>query len=884
VIGRTVGQYTIVARLGEGATGEVYQAEHSTLHHLVAIKILRPEFMAGEAARSRFLREAKLAAAIDSPAVCNVIDVGEFDGRSYLVMRYCAGVNLRDLLAERRLTAREAVLYAIQIAEGLAAAHARGIVHRDIKPSNIVIAQPGAACRRAGRGSQASTVFLSPDGPQPEQAKIIDFGLALLPDHTRLTLHGGRAGTPEYMAPEQVAGGKLDRRTDIWGLGAVLHEMATGKPPFGGETVEAIMHAIQHADPRIKTQPDAAVPAKLGWIIEHALQKDPARRYATIQTMLQDLRRLHCDLHANARDVPTWVVARRRWLAWTGVAVASLAAVALVVDMLRPASDLDRGLAQGRPLPLTGGNAFDSEPAVSPDGSRIAFTRRLEGQADIYVVGAQGGSPQRLTDDPHDDYAPAWFPDGGSLAFVSDRLGRPDVWKMSQYGEGAMLLLADARDPAISPDGRRLAFVRDDRRQMARIGVVDLDAPGDARLLTGPQDGLWSHRDPAWSLDGSLICYSSKNNLWLLDPHSGQVRPLTHDGREDSQPCWSTTGRHVYFTSMRDNVYALWRIRLGARQPERLTLGAGGEQGPSVDAAGRVFVYCTRTAGHNSLVIEDRRGGRRTVSDAEHDDSFPSLTPDGRWLAFTSDRWGDRAEVWLQELADGQPAGVPWRLTEQVGSASNTAISPDGAWIAYYRFVGAVRNVWVVPTGGGEPSRLTSGDGTDVQPAWSPDGTHLAYISDRTGEFAIWLMPVADGRTTGPSRRLTPEGVVALMPIWSPDGTQLAFTSAGEVWIIPADGGAPPRQVTHGAGAERLRWEAQTGRIWVSGSWGESCQTVRTIWPDGGPAEPVEPPLRSAFANQFLFFDISRDASVLAWAVDDPRGRIWLLRADGSVF
>jgi Tol biopolymer transport system component/serine/threonine protein kinase len=885
VIGQTVAQYKILARLGEGATGVVYQAEHATLRHLVAIKFLRAELMLGETARDRFLREAEIAASLDSPGVCSVIDYGEHDGRVYLVMRYCPGASLRDRIAAGPLAPEQAVLFAIQIAEGLAAAHASGVVHRDIKPSNIVISGTKRCTRSPATGPEASTVAVATDGGSQEQAKIIDFGLALLPQQTRLTGTGGRLGTPAYMAPEQVAGESTDQRTDLWALGAVLHEMVTGRPPFAGDHAGAVMHAIRTAEPRLMAQPDPAVPAKLTWIIGRALQKDPARRYPDAEAMLRDLRILHADLNQRSRDLPSWVVARRRWLGWFGAGILVLAGGTLALILLREPTEPARGLPPGKPVPLTSGVALDVEPAISPDGSRIAFTSRVDGQADIYVVDAHGGDPLRLTDDPRDDYSPAWFPDGSSLAFVSERRGSPDIWKTGQHGGGATLLLADARDPALAPDGLRLAFIRTDSLDIGRVGVVTIGDPASLRMLTGLADGLWDHRDPCWSPDGQLICYGTKNDLWLVAPETGVTRRLTRDGREDCEPCWSPDGLRIYFSSYRDNVRALWRISLGASAAERLTLGGSAEVHPSLAADGRVLAYGTRPASNVDLLVSDRRGGRQHRFAGQYDDTFPSLSPDGRLLAFTSDRRGDRAEVWLQTLVDGQPAGAPRRLTEQAGHASQPAVSPDGRWVAYYCFDGEERDLWIVATDGGQPNRVTEHPASDVQPAWSPDGSQLAFASDRAGGFAIWILPVADGLAAGPPRRLTADGVVALVPVWSPDGAAIAYVSRGDAWIMASRGTQPARQVTRDAQVSRIRWERATDRLWIAGRWNGTRLSLRTLAPASGDAAIVEPAIGPEHPDQsHLYFDISADAGVLAWTVESPRGRLWLLRSEGPVF
>src|SRR3954468_17736781 len=276
--GSRIGNYEIQEPLGGGAMGEVYKALDQRLGRIVALKLLPADLARDPSARRRFLHEAKAVAALDHPNVATLYEVGESEGgRMFLALAFCEGETLQQRLERGPLPLPEAVSIARQIAQGLAAAHRLHIVHRDVKPSNVVIL---------------------PDG----KVKLLDFGLAKMTGATSLTRLGSSPGTPAYKSPEQTRGDKVDPRSDLWALGAVLYEMVSGRTPFGGEYEKAMIYAILN-EPPLPLGDGKVFPPELGATIERALAKDPAKRYTTAEAMDEDL--AYIPLAPGSRDART---------------------------------------------------------------------------------------------------------------------------------------------------------------------------------------------------------------------------------------------------------------------------------------------------------------------------------------------------------------------------------------------------------------------------------------------------------------------------------------------------------------------------------------------------------------------------------------------------
>ena len=278
MIGSAISHYKIVAKLGEGGMGVVYKAEDTKLERTVALKFLAQHLLDDEEAKERFLREAKAAAALDHPNICTVYEIDEVDGKTFIAMAFLEGESLEEHISEGPLSIKDALDFARQTADGLQAAHTKGVLHRDIKPANILI---------------------SPEG----RATIMDFGLARLTEASRLTKFDTAMGTVAYMSPEQAQGMEVDSRTDVWALGCVLYEMVSGQRPFQGVYDQALLYDIVHEVPAPLTSIRAGVPMELEFAVAKCLEKDADNRYQHASDAAVDLRNLQDKLRSGRSTV-----------------------------------------------------------------------------------------------------------------------------------------------------------------------------------------------------------------------------------------------------------------------------------------------------------------------------------------------------------------------------------------------------------------------------------------------------------------------------------------------------------------------------------------------------------------------------------------------------
>jgi Tol biopolymer transport system component/tRNA A-37 threonylcarbamoyl transferase component Bud32 len=869
--GSRLGPYEILDFVGSGGMGHVYRAKDTRLPRVVAIKVLRDELSGRPRLRDRFEREGQAISRLSHPNICVLFDVGHQDGTDFLVMEYLDGTTLDDRLNVHGLSVSETLRYAEEIASALQEAHRIGIVHRDLKPSNVMLTRSGA--------------------------KLLDFGVAKLlaeqsgrsvdtsstTETSERTSRGAVIGTPAYMAPEQLDGQEADARSDIFALGAVLYEMLTRRRAFEGDDRSSLRQAIATTEPAAPSSIRPSCPRALDHVVLSCLAKEPEERWQSAHDVMVELRWIASE----ARQPPSARRLLREWHVWWPVAAAVTIAAAAVAALLlatRPELPL---LLRGRPRQVTAAPGWEAEPALSPDGGLIAYASDQSGNADIWVVDAHGGNPLRLTDHPASDRDPDWFPDGTAIAFASDRGDRRAVWKVPRLGGGATLVVPDAEDPAISPDGKRIAFARSEASGEQRIWVAPLEAVSKARRLTQDGQGIWQHRHPAWSPDGSQISYEAQRDLWVIPSTGGEARRLTTDDEPDVESCWSPDGRLVYFSSYRDGSHALWRVPAGGGVPIRLSLGSGPERHPRLSRDGRRLVYSTFLDAADLVIVE--LATRKEARLAGFLNYSPALAPDSKAVAFVSNRLGGKWDLYVQGVSDEGLAGPARRLTEQPGTLSHPAYSPRGDWIAFYRVVAGQRDIWVMSTTGGPPLQFTDDPAADIHPAWSPDGRELAFVSERDGGSHVWVAPIAEGRPTGPARQLTSGAGTDKAPTWSPQGNQVAFIRAGdggqsEVWVVPSDGRGAARRVTTGAGAERVRWLMTAGSLFVSGFWGSDRVELRKVDPATGRNFSLDPPIVFGQNPFFIDFDLSRDDRLVTFMRAQSRGDIWLLEATDSNF
>jgi Tol biopolymer transport system component len=851
--------------------GVVYRARDLKLQRDVALKCPNPSVLERPNLRRRFMTEARSASKLMHPHITTVFEVFEENGVPWLVMELIEGASLRSMLTDGDpLPCEDVLRHAEGLTDGLRAAHVGGVLHRDINPNNVLVGTDG-------------------------RARLNDFGLARVwavpadssdtsEDSTEVYTEDRVVGTRGYMSPEQALGKPVDPRSDIFSLGAVLYEMCAGRPAFFRRESGEWMDQLLHRDPEPISSLNSEVPIEFEEIVRKALAKRTFQRYQSANEMLLDLRAVRRKLSSDSGfSQPSFEMRRRRnrRIVVTAAALGVVAVAAVLVAVLMPAH---RPPTLGpKHRRLTAGSGWEGQPAMSPDGTMVAYTSDAAGNPDLWVIRADGGDPLQLTHDAAADTDPAWLPDSSAIAFVSDRDGAPAIWQIPPLGGSAVKLLADGADPAISPDGARIAFSRAGPDGLPRIAVAPLDNPSQVRVLTDDEDGLWGHTGPTWSPDGQTLCYAGHKNLWLVPAEGGEATRLTVDGAGDRNPVWLHDGRYILFSSVREDTMALWCVRISDATLYPLTTGTSAEDEPSLSRDGRRLVYSVTDA-NMDIVVVDRTTGMRTRIAGVADEDAPAVAPDGSGVAFSSDRRGSY-DLWLQPLSDGRPDGPPRRLTHHPGSAAVAAFSPDGRWLAYHRIVDEQRDIWIVSAEGGAPRQFTDHPMNDLHPSFSPDGSMMAFVSDRNGVENIWLAPVAEGRPAGEARQLTSGKAVHWLPAWSPDGGRIAFLVQrdydSEVWVVEVDSETAPVRVTSGAVASRVRWGAAGDELLVSGTWRTDRYSLRVVSLRDRSTRPLDSgydlgPGESDSGQ----FGVDAAGRILAHEVIERRGGVWLAETD----
>jgi Tol biopolymer transport system component/serine/threonine protein kinase len=860
--------------IGRGGMGVVFRARDTKLGRDVALKCPWPHMSKDAVARHRFLREARATSRLAHPTIVPVYEVFEDRELPWIAMELVEG---RRTLAEslvdgEPLPLDQILQHAEDLTDALRAAHTKGILHRDIKPSNVLVGTDGRVrLTDFGLARFIATADRSPEAPTDGASDVTEEGKVV--------------GTIAYMAPEVLLGGVADPRSDLFSLGVIVYEMCTGRAAFLASSKYDVYELVLRREPPAIGRFNYEIPRSLERIVRKALAKRPDERYQDARDMLADVRTIRRRITSGSYDLEDELDIgrpKRRWLTWTlaGVAAASLSGAAWLAS--RPAAEYQFPF---HPRQLTSAPGIETEPAISPDGTLVAYAAEDRGQYDVWLVKTAGGNPIRLTDDPASDRSPAWYPDGAAIAFVSNRGGADAVWKVPALGGSATLIVANATDPAISPEGRRIAFARNAPSGTPRIFASPIDAPERANALTDVDVAGWGHAQPAWSPDGRSIAFADFNTIWVVPASGGPARQVTRGEHNDKRPAWSSDGRSITFTSDgRDSTRALWRIDADGRNLKRLTAGSGPERLAGGDKRGTLLVYTT-AASDSDIGLQDLVTGSFSRFGAQRRDYAPALSPDGKHVLFTSERWGGGSTLAEQDLNGVQPLGTTRRFMERPVAVAR--YSPDGKWIAFWRVTDGQRDVWIVPADGGEEVRFDDDPADDLQPAFSPVGDRLAFVSARSGRPQVWIGGVAQGRSVGKARRLTVSDAVDGWPEWSPDGSQIAFLrsdrSSDDVWLIAADG-TSERRLTTGAHAMQIRWPAASDELFVSGTWGTGNFEIRSVLLRTGESRPLSPPAVGTSDLVTALFDVARGGRLLATTIAESRGDIWILQGPPGSF
>jgi eukaryotic-like serine/threonine-protein kinase len=769
MLGQTVGHYTILGPLGRGGMGVVYKALDTHLDRVVAIKVLPPERVRDEVRRSRFVREAKAASALNHPNIVHIYDISSDGGIDFIAMECVAGKTLDQLILPRGLGLNEALTWAIQAADALAKAHTAGIIHRDLKPSNIMVSDDG---------------FI----------KILDFGLAKLveavdsptgPSATTaaaparpLTDEHQVVGTVAYMSPEQAEGRRVDARSDIFSFGAVLYETVTGARAFIGDSSASILAAVIAKEPKPPSQLVADLPQDLEKLILRCLRKDPARRFQTmadLKVALEDAK-IDSDSQATAR-VPAR--ARRRRLWFVGAASGALLLSAIAWQLSRPRAVLPPPVV----VPLTSYPGFEGYPSFSPDGTQVTFTWDGEkhDNADIYVKLIGTEQPLRLTMDPAPDVFPAWSRDGRQIAFARMQGGRRSIYLISPLG-GAERKVTETEQfvwPSMSwsPDGRWLATGQKPSEGRPGIFVFPV-GPGEKRRLTSNPVDL--DGGPVFSPDGRFLAYGSCDrpfsscDVYLLElgqdcVPKGPAKRVTHQGGGIAGLSWTPDGRSLVYGASRDlmHSYYLWRTPASIRAtPERLELAGPYATAPAVSPVGNRLAFMRGSQDADIWSLEAGAPAASLIASSLVDIS-PQFSPDGKKVVFASNR-SAVMEIWVSN-PDGSS---PVQLTDGIGrSQGSPRWSPDGRFVAFdSQGEDRVWRVYVVDAAGGQPRSVAAPDHDAQDPSWSRDGRWIYVTSVRSGRFEVWRVPAAGGE----SIQITDNG--GFVALESADGKTLYYT------------------------------------------------------------------------------------------------------------
>src|SRR5436305_1344240 len=741
LIGSTISRYRVIERLGGGGAGVVYKAEDVKLERLVALKFLSTYRSASEADSRRFLREARASSAVDHPNICTVYEVDETeDGRLFIAMALCEGETLKRKVERGPLPLPEAVRIAAQIASGLAAAHAKGIVHRDVKPGNIMVATDG-------------------------RVKIVDFGIAKLADQSRLTRDGTAVGTAGYMAPEQVRGEEIDPRTDIWALGVVLYEMVTGRTPFPGENDQEPIRGILNREPEPMASLRSGVSPELARIAARALAKKAGDRYPGMDAMREDLLVLAGRLGApvpvetldpTLREIPSQPSAGSSVLGDT--------------DHL-----VGRTLAHYRVLEYTGGGGMGV--VYKAEDLRLARTVALK------------FLPPELTRDPD---AKSRFLQEARSASVLDH---PNICTIHEVGE-----TDDGRLYLAMPyyDGETLRR-RIERGPIPIDEAIDL-AEQIARGLAKAHRGGIVHRDikPANSM------VTADGVVKILDFGLAKLvgaAAITRTGSSVGTPAYMSPeqarGEDVdHRTDLWSFGIVLYEMIAGRRPfrgehdqavlygilneaPKPLT-EVRSEVPPDLERI--VEGLLAKDPADRYPTAEGPLGDLRSLRNQTMTTTV--RTQPDRPVLFRSRSWvwaamalgavvALVAVIWLRGDRTAVPAVKNLsHLTDLEGRESFPSLSPDGGSLLYVRSVDGNADIYSQRVGGGNPRNLTPDSPVDdTQPAYSPDGLQIAFRSDREGG-GLFVM----GATGESPHRITSFGY---NPAWSPDGRKIVFATEG---------------------------------------------------------------------------------------------------------
>jgi len=824
MIGHTISHYKVLEKIGQGGMGEVYRAEDTTLKREVAIKVLPEQFTKDPQRLARFEREAQLLAQLNHPNIAAIHSFEHADDVHFLVLELVEGETLAERVARGPVPVEEALEVCRQIAQGIEAAHEKGVIHRDLKPANVK---------------------LTPEGT----IKILDFGLAKAfeaeipaadishsPTLTEeMTRAGAILGTAAYMSPEQARGKPVDKRADVWAFGVVLYELLTGKRAFGGENVTDTLAKVLEGEPKWDALP-GVLPSTIRFLISRCLQKDPGKRLQHIdgaRILIEEA--LTGETTASAIGLGGTVQPTRRlWAMAVGLvvltAIVAGLAVWLLVQPSSPEQSQDRFVIRPSP-PVVLASTNSKEVAISPDGRQLVYIGFGEGGSQLYLRSLDDFADRPIPGTANPFGTVFFSHDGESIGFFAE-----GKLKRTSLAGGSPITLCDAPPGAQSGDWFEDTIVFTANLESGQ-GLYRVSANGgepEMLATVNLEEGEVGYLLPDFLPDGKDLLFTIRSSAGfqtaLLSLETGERKVVLENAR---QARYLSTGHLVYEQSGTGNLMVV--------PFDLVALEVTGDSVPVVQGVRQsipsyvdyaisnngtlVYVPGSGAQHEHSLVWVDREGRETLVTEEKKDYRVPRISPDGKLISASV---GDPAanQLWIYDLE----AESLSRLTFEEERSGSSAWSPDSKWLIFQsgrdgaqgmvrqpadRSVSQERltstpnsrqmpNSWSTdgrflaftnqpgPTGtpdigilalegDNEPEHIIATSALECCPKFSPDGKWLAYVSDESTQIQVYVRPFP-----GPEVKwlISEEDEGGGQPVWSPDGRELFYRSGDKTMVV----------------------------------------------------------------------------------------------------